>query len=329
MVELLRDSLQFSFPTVHEDACARISFIRTLRIPDDNREYFLPPGFSEFPLNLVDDYVQRVPEAWGRHGGVFLPMYQAEAMWLSFSGDYPMAIKIAAGKINAVTGESWQNTLSARSKQDYMVIPEQPWLDGFYAGKGLIRQFVAMQLGEGYTAEEQLTGQAVHGGLQCIVYPMKAERYEELRACEQTPLMAYSSNVCYSPPKKEMGLAPGGLMRQKIYEDDYGIDAWDQSQCTRCFVHILNSQQYVAVTGRRPPTKPPTAQEYTAAGLPWFDYYDQDLTALQQASTLMELDSVEAKRRKKGEPSIGGNDPVTPALVKTVHGGKTVVREWA
>ncbi len=29
----------------------------------------------------------------------------------------------------------------------------------------MIRQFVAMPLGEGYTAEEQLTGEAQHGGL--------------------------------------------------------------------------------------------------------------------------------------------------------------------
>ena len=327
MIELLRDSLQFSFPKVHEDACASISFIRTLRIPDDNREYFLPPGFSRFPLSLVDDYVHRLPEAWDRHGGVFLPMYQAEAMWLNFSGDYPMAVKIAAGKINAVTGKSWKNALSARPKQDYVVTPEQPWLDGFYAGKGLIRQFIAMQLGEGYTAEEQLTGEAMHGGLQFIVYPMKAERYEELRA-GRPAAMEYGP-VAYAPKNTlALGLAPGGLMRQSIYKDHYGIDAWDQSRRTRCFVHILNSQQYFAVTGRKPPTKPPTAREYTEAGLPWFDYYDEDSIALQQASALMELDSVEAKRRKKGEPSIGDNEPITPALVKTVHGGKTVVREW-
>ena len=26
----------------------------------------------------------------------------------------------------------------------------------------------------------------------------------------------------------EMGLAPGGLMRQEIYEDEYGFSAWDE-----------------------------------------------------------------------------------------------------
>ena len=31
----------------------------------------------------------------------------------------------------------------------------------------------AMPLGDGYTVEEQLTGEAEHGGIQLIVYPMK------------------------------------------------------------------------------------------------------------------------------------------------------------
>ena len=38
-----------------------------------------------------------------------------------------------------------------------------------------------------------------------------------------------------------MGLAPGGLMRQQIYEDEYGLDAWEPSARSRCFVHIINS----------------------------------------------------------------------------------------
>jgi hypothetical protein len=37
-----------------------------------------------------------------------------------------------------------------------------------------------MPMGAGYTAEEQITGKAEHGGLQMIVYPMKAKRYEEV-----------------------------------------------------------------------------------------------------------------------------------------------------
>ena len=178
MIELRDDALVFRFPDVHADAVCRVAFQRTLRIPDDNRDYPLPPGLGRFPLRHVDDHLDRVPEAWGRRGGVFLPMYQAEAMWLRFDAEYPMAIKVAAGKIDAVTGETWTNELSRRP-QNYMAVPEQPWLDGFCVEKGLIRQFVAMPLGAGYTAEEQLTGEAEHGGLQIAAYPMLAATYEK------------------------------------------------------------------------------------------------------------------------------------------------------
>lgn len=309
MIELRDNELRFSFPDIHEDARASISFMRTLRIPDDNRSHALPPGLGRFPLHHVDDHKARLPADWRRHGGVFLPMYQAEALWILFSGrhgSYPMAIKVAAGKIDAVTGKSFRNEL--HEKQDYVVLPDQPWLDGFCVRKGLIRQFVAMPLGEGYTAEEQLTGKAEHGGLQLVVYPMKASRYEQRRA-------RFDHVVCCErhDTAEEMGLAPGGLMRQEIYEDDYGLDAWDTSARSRCFVHILNSAQYRGVTACRPPHEPPTAEEYDHAGLPWFQYYDEDLKAIEGAPTLAGLDSVATRLVKEGHEPQEADKQVSTA----------------
>ena len=81
---------------------------------------------------------------------------------------YPFVLKVAAGKINAVTGDQWTDGIHCEP-QDYVVIPEQPWLDGYCVEKGVIRQFVAMPLGSGYSAEEQLTGEASVGGVQIEV----------------------------------------------------------------------------------------------------------------------------------------------------------------
>ena len=321
-IELRDNQLIFRFPNVHEDAELRIEFQRTLRIPDDNREYHLPPGLGKFPLSRVDDYVGRVPETWDRHGGVFLPMYQAEAMWINFRTDYPMAVKVAAGKIDALTGGPWKNELT-QQPQDYLVVPEQPWLDGFCVEKGLIRQFVAMPLGEGYTAEEQLTGEAEHGGLQIAVYPMQASIYQAWQN-ERMYLLSDAPPMQEASPL-EMGLAPGGLMRQEIYEDKYGFDAWETSIQSRCFVHIVNSVQLVHLTGCEPPGKPQTAQDYTAAGLPWFDYYGKDLSALEGAKKLAGLDSIAVAKLKKGKGFLHDNDPVTPAVVKKLN--KWMVRE--
>ncbi len=86
-------------------------------------------------------------------------MYQSEALWLSFSARYPFAVKIAVGKITAVSDAEWTAELPGEP-QDYVVVPGQPWLDGFSVGAGLIRQFVAMPLGAGDSVEEQLTGRA-------------------------------------------------------------------------------------------------------------------------------------------------------------------------
>jgi len=159
MIELRDNELRIRFPNVHDEARMSIHFQRTLRIPDDGKDYPLPAGLGHFPLRHVDDFASKVPERWIEHGGVMLPMYQSEALWINFSGSYPFAVKIAAGKIDAVTGKTWSNSLH-RHPQDYVAIPEQPWLDGYCVEKGVIRQFVAMPLGSGYSAEEQLTGEA-------------------------------------------------------------------------------------------------------------------------------------------------------------------------
>ncbi len=149
----------------------------------------------------MDDFADKLPDTWQTHGGVFIPMYQSEALWISFSGGYPCAVKIAAGKINAVSGKSWSNDLSDKP-QDYAVIPDLPWLDGFNVSEDFIRQFVAMPLGEGYTAEEQVTGKAEHGGLQITVYPMKhdvyVEQFERLVGAETDflEIPAFLSKVC-------------------------------------------------------------------------------------------------------------------------------------
>ena len=328
MIELLNNQLAFRFPEVHKKAVCHIDFQRTLRIPDDNQEYPLPPGLGCFPVAHVDDFADKLPATWQTHGGIFIPMYQSEALWINFSGGYPCAVKIAAGKINAVSGKSWSNGLSD-DPQDYAVIPDQPWLDGFNVSEDYIRQFVAMPLGGGYTAEEQITDKAEHGGLQIIVYPMKhdvyVEHFEGLVDTESDflEIPAFLSKVCEESP--DMGLAPGGLMRQTISEDKYGIDAWDQDNDRRCFIHLANSVQYQAITGHRPPHRPATAKEYTNAGLPWFDYYD-DSKALPGSDALSKLTSVAAKVIEKGKGHLPDNDPVQPGIIKIVS-KENVVRD--
>ena len=327
MIELKNDGLAFSFPNVHKDARLAIDFQRTLRIPDDGRDYPLPPGLGRFPLRHVDDHAESVPAQWMKQGGVMLPMYQSEAMWLHFRADYvpghgapyPFAIKVAAGKIDAVTGKEWSNSLHRRP-QDYMVAPEQPWLDGFCVEKGIIRQFVAMPLGSGYSAEEQITGKGEYGGLQIIAYPMKREVFERrFPKRDRSRVEARGAITCLSIDASrgmaDMGLAPGGRMKQEVYKDPFDFDDWDTEHSSRCFVHITNSLVWRAITGEQPPTVPLTSKEYTRAGLPWFEYYDDSAVAVDGAEILKKLKSVMEMGREKGDVPLPENEMVTAERV--------------
>jgi hypothetical protein len=308
MIELQKDQLVFSFPEVHRDAVLKVGFQRTLRIPDDDRDYPLPPGLGLFPLRHVDDFAANVPERWIVHGGVMLPMYQSEALWLHFTSRYPFAVKVATGKIDAVTGKSLRPGLERRP-QNYLAIPEQPWLDGYCVEQGVIRQFVAMPLGAGYTAEEQITGEAEHGGLQLIVHPVRAEVYEQSRRV----LMRRSTGEAsleYLGAAQAMGLAPGGRMRQEIFDDPHAPGDWDQGHTGRCFVHLANSLVWREITGDDPPTVPPTARAYAKAGLPWFEYYADGRSAVEGSDILRRLKSVLGMGRQKGDVPLPENQSV-------------------
>ena len=342
--KLLRKDVQrhVEFDGYSAPGRVEIEFQRTLRIPDDGKTYHLPPGIGRFPLRHVDDFADRVPSEWLKRGGVLMPMYQAEALWLNFSGEYPFAIKIAAGKINAVSGESWKEGLN-RKPQDYVVTPKQPWLDGFAVEKGVIRQFVAMPLGAGYSVEEQLSGKAEFGGVQFQVIPMKARKYFESELRSKLPNrlvdilgdliparrmdygVAYSM-CCESP---DMGLGAGGRMRQQIFEDPYSPEDWDMQQTSRCFVHLCDALLCREITGENPPQTPVTAREYERAGLPWFDFYRDDLAVLEGSKTLAGIKSVNTISKAKNDKALKGNDSVEVTSVISCSPKKKTVKEWA
>ena len=420
MISLNSNSLIFQFPEIHSDAKCSINFQRTLRIPDDGKKYELPPGLGKFPIQHVDDFASVLPEEWLIRGGVIIPMHNSEALWIDFrSNGYPFAIKIGTGKINAITGEKFKRHLNS-DPQDYLIIPDQPWIDGYNVDKGVIRQFVAMPLGEGYSAEEQITGSGEYGGIQISVCPMKVNRYKALQKkrhtkrrkmrndninnllkemnkairnivettthsaegitteldkfarelCSKDDLSGISQRLksildyfrndlqssinsdfqriegiinefrdtviersslpCASKVSQmpSIGLSPGGKMHQEIYTDKYGLDAWDQRNISRCFVAITNSYVWKAITKMDPPTKPFTAQDYNKKKLPWFDYYDSHLEAVEEASILKELKSIIEMSKSKGDIPIADNETLNEENVITLTKKETrLVRE--
>ena len=337
MTTLEHNKLVFRFPHLDEEAGIRIDFQRTLRLPDDGHDYHLPPGLGRFPLRHIEDFDLGTSNHRKARGGVIMPMFQTDALWLNFSNlsydgpDLPVALKIGAGKINAVSGEKWADGL-IQDPQNYVVLPEQPWLDGFNVAKGKVRQFVAMPLGQGYTVEEQIDAESDVGGIQIEAIPMKKEAYEELKAkYEKSASARYGVSMmsaCYMPDTMEMGLGMGGSMQQKIYDDDYGLEAWDIEHRQRCFITLTNAEQWMSITGEEPPLSPISAETYSNAGLPWFDYYDGDRKAVEGAKALGSIKPIKAISKEKHEDVWPAEKPSIAYLLEKLRGNDVSDGSW-
>ena len=308
-----------------------VRFQRTLRIPDDGKTYPLPPGLGAFQIRRVDDYRDRVPSDWLEHGGVFLPMFQREAMWISFGSLMPHAVKVGIGKVCAITGKPWSETL-VDEPQNYLVAPPQPWLDGICVKKGRIRQFVAMPLGMGYTVEGQVTGEERFGGIQIKVFAPKPGKLQRMRArcAAPPPPMACAAPAGYGSVRRSgaMGLGAGGYMTQKIYPDPHGIETWDPTETARVFVHIVNSELWREITGEAAPSTPVTAKEYAKHGFPWFDLYDEHVSALDPTGVFNQVKSIKSIDEEKSTLPLQDDSSVEPSVVKKLYlAAKHLVRD--
>ncbi len=54
----------------------KISFQRTIRVPDGEGDSELPPGMGTFPLYSVTNFKRKLPDAMAAKGGLFFPMYR-------------------------------------------------------------------------------------------------------------------------------------------------------------------------------------------------------------------------------------------------------------
>ena len=122
----------------------------------------------------------------------------------------------------------------------------------------VVNQFVAKALGQGYTAEEQLTGEAEFGGIQIIVYPLKQAYWDLMVAAHNTryavappslmrsfsmhgsgvEMACSASGLSASSESASMGMGLGAQIRQVIHAPTLPLDAWDMNNGVRLFVHL-------------------------------------------------------------------------------------------
>jgi len=270
-----------------------VSFQRTLRVPDDGRTYPLPPGLGRLP-------VRHTASTAPSRDRFVIPMRRREALWLGFDVPAwrPHAILIGMGRVNAVTGAPWAESL-ASDPQNYLVSPPQLWLDGAKVERDRIRQFVATPLGTGTTIESQLAAGPESGLVRIVVFEPKPGRFPA------EPPPDEPSSRLRAPAG--LGLGAGGRIRQRVFADPHGVDVWDPGASVGADVQLIDPDAFQALTGEQAPATPIDAATYTAHGFPWFHLYEEapDLTPtpdMQQVRPIQEIADTDSPDRSVDIP---------------------------
>lgn len=284
-----------------------VVFHRTVRVADGRTPSNLPPSLGTMIAYKVADYKDRCPKEWDE-GAVFVALHDTEALWLSFRHHgVPVAVLVGAGGINALTGEKLGTRLE---KDNYIVTPPQPWLDGWKSDDGCVYQFVATpyKKGKGITVAEQLIGaKSKTGAIGLAVFEPKDVRTlkpvskpiegygvsstdndltwlaDELlksageagmTACDGSSILPYLGKALKSPAQNfgEMGIGRGGRIHQKIYPDPYGIEVWQDAPVAAVAVYVVNAQAFKEITGQKIPS-PVGHESYEGV---WFGLKDQE-----------------------------------------------------
>ena len=287
--------------------CGRFALTleRTLRVPADGKTYPLPPSFSSFPIVFAPESARKLP-LWIQKDAFLAPVHQFEALWLRFeAADWkPNAVQIGSGGINVITGEPFPSPLRKR-RPNYVVCPLQPWLDGFKTESGAVRQFVAAPLGSGVAVSEQLGGAPEAPALQLRVFEPKPGIFPDKppKGHDRYGMMLESM---------PMGLGAGGAIAQQVFADPNKAGTWNEKDYSDISIYLLNSEQFSEITGRPAPDSPISAAEYSRAGLPWFDFYDETQRDLKPSAKMSGV-----------KPLSLDDAPADPALVRRIHRRRT------
>jgi hypothetical protein len=115
------------------------------------------------------------------------------------------------------------------------------------------------------------------------------------------PTTAPGQAVGAVPPVQvqAMSLAAGGLIKQSINADTYPASIWDPESAIMFNIQLLNSESFMAVTGRAPPSSPIDAKTYQQHGYPFFDIWNEELSGVKGdfgvVKSVGEMDESKAK----------------------------------
>ncbi len=261
-------------------------------------------------LHKVADHRKNCPEDWA-DDAYFMSLHDTEAMWLSFTPESgPCAVLVGAGGVNALSGQKLGTKLE---KDNYLVCPPQPWLDGWKDVDGTVHQFIATphRKGDGLTVGEQIIGKDSKTGAMglAVFYPkdgakLKAPSYPNQGIADSAgsstmdwggPVGGLKAmNMCLASaslgpfsgkkaalgpvmrsarPHVEMGLGKGGKIIQKVYGDPHGIEVWRDKPTVVFAFYLVDAKTAAEITGEI--VAAPAV--YSGYQGPWFGLQDEQL----------------------------------------------------
>ncbi|TGO45124.1 hypothetical protein BOTNAR_0698g00030 [Botryotinia narcissicola] len=257
-----------------------ISFHRTVRIPDDGKNYELPPNLGKFPLFSIDDHAEKLPVDIVRKGGVFIPIRQREALWIKFHayGTSRFAVKVFVNGINAMSDESrhcemkpGEPIAESDGEQDYLVVPGQEWFGDFVRTNKTVMQPVAVPTGSGYSVEAQIKVLRLCGdfGSSNLSSWEKEQLQKKMkREFEKMKKEFYDK-------EHELTLVPRGSIHQAIRRDCFHKNRYDEKNAVMFNIQLLAPKTFHLVTGTPPPQTPVSAKTYARYGYPFFQMYNE------------------------------------------------------
>lgn len=99
---------------------------------------------------------------------------------------------------------------------------------------------------------------------------------------------------------EKIALALGGKLKQGIYEDSYEFSDWDIDISSRCFVHLVNAENWKELTGKEPPANTTVSDRYAQEGYSFNDQMDhKTLSGSTILSKIKNLASLSFGKRSK------------------------------
>lgn len=133
-----------------------ITLHRIPRVKATDKTKYKLPSLGMIPIHRVDDYLDTVPSEWKKLGGIFVPLYQSEALQLCFEyhckesdGSSPQpsrAVKVAYGSINAISGNAWKRDSKHPSDHLFVQPHGKASLEGVLNDNNDFHQFCSSQL---------------------------------------------------------------------------------------------------------------------------------------------------------------------------------------